>query len=151
MRLRYAPRPARGDPGGGVEFRQLFERVVKGGDFGGAAGAEIGQLVQVHRCGVIHAVQLAAAFAGGARSGGVGENSAHQAGAEGEEVRAVVPLQAARIRQLQIRFVHQGRGLKGVSGALAAHAGVRHAVELALDERGQEGQCVLVAGGPGLQ
>jgi hypothetical protein len=70
---------------------------------------------------------------------------------DGEKVRTVLPADVLRIHQAQVGFVHQRRGLQGVAVALATHLALRHAVQIAIDERRKALHRALIAGAPGLQ
>ncbi len=67
----------------------------------------------------------------------VDKDAAHQPGGHRQKVRAVLPVDALHVDETQIGFVHQRRRLQAVTGALAGHATLRDAVQLAVDERNQ--------------
>jgi len=50
-------------------------------------------------------------------------------------MRAILPLDAALVHQLEEGFVHEGRDLKRVAGMLARDVPARYSMELAIDER----------------
>lgn len=91
----------------------------------------------------LDAFHLSAALIGVAGAGVVDEDAAHDVGGEADEMGAVVPVDVL-LDQAEVGFIDQGGRLQGVVGALAAHAGVRDAMQLCVDER-QEllGRCSI--------
>ena len=67
----------------------------------------------------------------------VGEDAAHDAGCHGKEVGAILPAWAALSRQLEVRFVNQGRGLQGMAGPLRAQVPRSQTLEIAIDTGNQ--------------
>jgi hypothetical protein len=78
----------------------------------------------------------------------VHEDAAHHAGSHRQEMRAVVPCHVFRVDQPQIRLVDEGGRLKAVTRALSRQTSLRDVVELAMDERNQSLEGVLVATPP---
>ena len=76
------------------------------------------------------------------------QDLAHQPGGHAQEVRPVLPVDAGLIHQPQIGFIHQGGGLQGMAGPLAAHGAVGDAPEFALDEGNRLVQTLPVASLP---
>ena len=69
-------------------------------------------------------------FADGFRARQVDEHTPHRAGGDGEKVVSIVPIDLPRVVQPEERFVDEGRRLKRVAGALAAHVLRRAGSEL---------------------
>ena len=69
----------------------------------------------------------------------------HQAGGDGEELRAILPVRLALFHQLQVRLVDQRGGLQGVVRPFAAHVAGGQAMQLAFDQRREPLQGRLVA------
>jgi len=60
-------------------------------------------------------------------------------------MRAVVPRDVLRIDQPEIRLVDEDRGLQTVAGAFSSHTTPGDLMELAMDERNQSLEGILVA------
>jgi hypothetical protein len=75
----------------------------------------------------------------------IDQHAPHQAGRDAEKVRAILPADAAGVGQPEERFVHQGRGLQGVTATLAAHVPASQAAKLRLHERRQPFERTVVA------
>ena len=71
------------------------------------------------------------------RPGEVDEHAAHQPGGHREEVRAILPLDAADINQLEVDLVDERGGLEHVIRALAGHVPPGDALEFAVHKREQ--------------
>ena len=65
----------------------------------------------------------------------VDKNAAHHACGHGEEVRAVGPLRARLIHELEIRLVDEGGRAERVASALSSKMAVRDMSELVVDAR----------------
>jgi hypothetical protein len=75
----------------------------------------------------------------------IDQDVSHHTCGDREEMGAIMPGDALRIDQAQIRFVDEGRCLETVSRPLARHAPSRNLVQLTLDERNQSAEGALVA------
>ena len=75
----------------------------------------------------------------------VDENAPHQAGRNAEKVSAILPADAAGVRQPKERLVHQRRGLQGVAPTLTAHVPSSQAAKLRLHERCQPFERTVIA------
>jgi len=75
----------------------------------------------------------------------VDENAPHQAGRDPEKVRAILPADAAGVRQPEERLVHERSGLQGVSATLAAHVASSQAAKLRFHERRQPFERTVIA------
>jgi hypothetical protein len=69
-----------------------------------------------------------------ALAGVVHEDSSHQLGRDGEEVRPVPRAYLLRVDQPQISLVNEGRGLQFALAALTAHVALRPPVQLGMDQ-----------------
>jgi hypothetical protein len=65
----------------------------------------------------------------------VDEDASHYLSRDGEEVRAVGPLNVSLIDEPDVSFVDQSRGLQSVTFALTAHVAARKAMEFVVDKR----------------
>jgi hypothetical protein len=70
-------------------------------------------------------------------AGIVDQNPAHELGRNRKEMGTVNPAHAVAINQAQVGFIHQGRGLQTMAGALAAHLPVGQAVKLCKHKRSE--------------
>jgi hypothetical protein len=87
----------------------------------------------------------------GLGAGATDENSAHDVGADGEEVGAILPLDILHVDEAQKGFVDEGGGLKGVSGSFLTHVAAGQAVQLLVDAGGELLEGFLIPAAPGLQ
>jgi hypothetical protein len=81
----------------------------------------------------------------------VHQNAPHQLGRNGEEMGSILPLHSIVIHQAQVGFIHKGRGLEAMSGALLLHVAARQTVELVVNDGGQPVEGALVSVAPGAQ
>ena len=95
-----------------------------------------------------HPMERAAALLVVSRASEVHEHAAHQARGHREKVRAILPLDAANINQLEVDLVDEGGGLQHVVRTLAGHVPLGDALELAVHEREQLLDGPVVAGSP---
>jgi hypothetical protein len=61
---------------------------------------------------------------------------------------AVLPLHAPVVDQPHVGLVDQRGGLEAMAGSLAFHVAMRQAAELGVHDRGQLGECLLIAVAP---
>jgi hypothetical protein len=97
--------------------------------------------------GDAHGVAAALLITAGA--GVIHEDATHDAGRNGEEVRAVVPRDGLRVHEPEIGLVDERGGLEAVACPLAGPTAPRDVVELVVDERNQLRERSLVALSPG--
>jgi len=83
-----------------------------------------------------------------ARARVIHEDAPHDAGRDGEEVRAIVPRYGFRIDQSEIRLVDERRGLEGVIRTLVSDVPLRDSMKFVVYERNQAVQRLLVALSP---
>jgi hypothetical protein len=81
----------------------------------------------------------------------VDEDAPHQAGGDGEEVRAIAELDLLAVDQPDEDFVDQRGRLQRMAWALAVHLPLRQFAELTVYERDQRVQCVSITAAPGLE
>jgi hypothetical protein len=128
------------DTGGAfVGFGEAGEGFVELHDLAAAAGGEDDGLVEGQE------VEAAAAFAGDVFAGVVDEDAAHDAGGDGVEVRAVLPVGDLQVDELEVGLVDEGGCLEGVVAFFAAHVAAGDDVKFVVDGRDQPGSGVLVA------
>jgi hypothetical protein len=72
-----------------------------------------------------------------AGSRGIHQDATHQAGTDGDELRAILPLHLPDIHQPQVHLVDERRRLQRVSVTLARHVAARETPQLAEND-GQE-------------
>ena len=75
-------------------------------------------LSHIQGLGEVQRLRFAAALGGCLAAGPIKQDSAHQRGCHGEEMRAVLPVHLLRVHQAQIHLVNQIRALQAVSCAL---------------------------------
>ena len=78
----------------------------------------------------------------------VAEDAPHQPCGHGEEVRAILPVHAARFDQAQVRFVHECGGLQAVARPFAGHTGLGDPVQLGRGRSGSVGRAPCRRPGP---
>ena len=78
----------------------------------------------------------------------IDQDAPHDARRHREEVRAILPRDVLHVDQPQVRLVDQRRRLEAVARTLAGHAAAGDPVQLAVDERNQPLEGVLVALSP---
>src|ERR1700722_3716291 len=76
------------------------------------------------------------------------QNAPHHLGRDREEMGAILPFHALIIRQAQVGFIYQSRGLQTVTGALPPHVAARQPVELCINDGGQLFERALVSAAP---
>jgi hypothetical protein len=81
----------------------------------------------------------------------VDQDAPHELGRDGEEVRAVVPVDPAGVDQPHVGFADEGRRLERVPRALAPHVVVGQAVQLVVHQGDQPVECGRVTPTPRLQ
>ena len=79
----------------------------------------------------------AAAFELVPRTRRVHENAPHDATGHGKEVRAALPLHSLDVNESQIRLVHEGSRLQGVTRTLVRHVSTRNPMQFPVHERHQ--------------
>jgi len=92
-----------------------------------------------------HLDGITAAFELCAHPGDINQDAPHQLRRHGEEVRAVLPPNPARIDQSQICFVDERRRLERVAGTFSGHVAMRQPMQLAVNQRHQSIQRLLIA------
>ena len=75
----------------------------------------------------------------------IDQDASHHTCGHREEMRPIMPGDAFRIDQAQVRFVHESCRLQAVSRSLARHAPSCNLVQLTLDERDQSAEGAFVA------
>ena len=80
--------------------------------------------------------------------GMVDQDTAHQAGGEGDEVHGATPLHPSLVDETQVGFVNQGGRLQRVLRAFPLQVTRRHAPKLVVDEGHQRCQRLFVAVAP---
>ena len=83
-----------------------------------------------------------------ARARVVHEDAAHDPSRDGQEMRAILPLDVFPFDQPEIRLVDEHRGLEAVIRALSRHATPRNPVQFLVDERNQSLEGARVAPSP---
>ena len=96
-------------------------------------------------------INTAAALAIISRSRMVHENPPHQTSGECQEMRAVLPADAAKVHQPDERLVHKCRCLQRVIIALAAHLQAGESAEFLMNDRYQFIERGTLAAAPGEQ
>src|SRR5215467_6326588 len=81
----------------------------------------------------------------------VGEDAAHHARRDGEEMGTVLPVDLRNVNQLQVNFIHQRRGLKRVVRLFPAHVVLGEPVQFLLHEWDQTIQSALIPLPPSLE
>ncbi len=76
------------------------------------------------------------------------QDAAHDIGSEGEEVRAVAPVDGALIHQPDKGLVNQSSSLNGVVGSLPPQVPRGHRAQLVVKQRSQLGEGCLIAAAP---
>ncbi len=128
-----------------IERGETVESHVEGQDVEGRRTGGNGHVIQRQ------ASLQTSTLVGGPGSGVIHEDLPHGAGRHTEEVSAVLPLDALLVDELEVRLVDQGRGLKGVAGALPPHLRRCSPAKLAVDERHQLFERLRVTLAPGAQ
>src|SRR5262245_25577595 len=126
-----------------VELRQRFERIVEGNEIERRLVGHGEAFVE----GDAHGVTAALLVATGA--GVIHEDASHDAGRDGEKMRAVVPRDRLAVYEAEIGLVDERGGLEAVARPLAGHAAPRDVSELLVDERNQLRKGSFVALPPG--
>ena len=127
-----------------IEPRQRVHRVIQRYQVRGPVAAHHGCLFQGDVLHAASAFQVVAPRM-------FHQNAPHQLGRNREEMGAILPLHALIIHQAHVGFIHQGRRLQAVAGALASHVAARQAVELVINDGGQPFERVPVAVAPGAE
>lgn len=136
-------------PGGGLEDlgRFLLAEAAEVAEFHhlGLAGSDAGELFQGFveceqqavgsRSGDLGLVEThyrdcASALERAAFSGGINEDPSNQLGNEGEELSAMLPVDASKLEEAQIDFVDEGGGLQAVRRMLVAEVAMRNPAQL---------------------
>jgi hypothetical protein len=78
----------------------------------------------------------------------VDEDMPHYLGGNGEEVRAVLPLDALLVHESQVSLVYECGSLKGVTGPLSSHVPASEAAQFRVYDRHQFVQRGFVAFAP---
>ena len=128
----------------GVGLCQHFERLVHAQHVGFGRGDAVGDLgVQRH----VHGFTAAPLGQSGARE--VDDHRAHDARGIGEEVVTVFHRQPLHAHQLEVRLVHQRRGVEQRDGLVLAQARARQAAQVVIQqaEGGARGFLVALACG----
>ena len=88
----------------------------------------------------------------GGRSGprSVHQDPAHEPGRQGEEMRAILPIDPLRTGQAEVRRVNQRGALQRRAGTLVAQVAPSLGTQLAVDQRHQPVECLLVSSAPRL-
>src|SRR5215472_566589 len=81
----------------------------------------------------------------------VGEDAAHHARRDGEEMSTVLPVDLRTVNQLQVNFIHQRRGLQRVVRLFPAHVVLGEPVQFFLHEWDQTSQSALIPVPPSLE
>jgi hypothetical protein len=79
-------------------------------------------------------------------AGVIHEDATHDVRGDTEEMRAILPILASLVNELQVRLVDQRRGLKRVIRTLLPHIPRRHATQLDIDDTYQLSFSCQVAG-----
>jgi hypothetical protein len=79
----------------------------------------------------------------------VDQYAPHQLRRDRKEVRAVLPLHAARLNQLEIGFINQRSSLQRMAGPLTADVSVGQAPQFSVDQRDQSVERRLIPARPG--
>src|ERR1022692_785897 len=79
------------------------------------------------------------------------QNPPHQLARNRKEMGAALPLHALVIHQSHVGFIHQGRSLQAVAGALVFHVVLRQSVQLFVDDGSQPVEGTLVSVTPGAE
>ena len=80
----------------------------------------------------------AAALPGGFAAGTINKDAAHCLGGRSKEVAAAIPVaRLFRIDQAEVRFMHQGRGLKRLPGLFLRHPFSSQFAQFVVDQRQQ--------------
>jgi hypothetical protein len=90
----------------------------------------------------------AAAFARLTFARRIHQDAPHEAGRDGEKVRAVLPGDLSRVNKAQVGFIDKRRGLQGVPGALLPHKTSGNPAQFGVDERDQPFQRRRIACAP---
>ena len=125
-----------------VELRERLQRVVERDKVLTGSAVTTSAFVEGHAC------VAAAAFVRAPCARMVHEDATHDAGGDGQEMRAVVPLDRLAVDQANIRLVDERRRLEAMTHALSRHAASRDPVEFLMDERDQSLEGALVALSP---
>ena len=133
-----------------LAFARVFggkggESIVESEQGGVVLGAEVGDFVEGD------ALDGAAALAPHARAGEIDEHAAHHLGGDGEEVNAVLPVEAAEIGEAHVGLMDEGGGLEGMVGALAGHVVAGEAAQFGVDNGRKPIEGGLVSASPCLQ
>ena len=122
-----------------VEFRQRLQRIVERHEVLTRLVADGERLIEGD------SGRAAAALTGATGAGVIHQDATHDAGGHCEEMHTVVPRDAFRIDQAEVRLVDERGGLKAVAPALPGHASPRDLMEFPLNQRNQSLEGRLVA------
>src|SRR5215472_12827550 len=81
----------------------------------------------------------------------VGEDAAHHARCDSEEMGTVLPTYLRNVNQPQVNFVHERRGLQRVVRLFPAHVAVGEPVEFLLHNWDQPSQSAIIPLPPSLK
>src|SRR5688572_30690537 len=118
----------------GLTRIQLFEPGQRLVDLNQIRGAIFGDNKSFIERSLVYA---AAALFTAPRFGIVQQDAPHDLRGDSEKVSAILPADVPLIHQLEIGFVDERGGLKGMAGPLAAELAAGDALQLVVNQRGQ--------------